>query len=243
MDNVIFEDNYRVTFVDCNAKGVIKASAIMDVLQEVAGAHSGAIGYSWEKLHDLGFVFLLSRIGFEMHQYPGNGDIIKILTWTTEARGFVGERHYQLRNASNELVCEAQTTWILFDLKKGRPARPGNLLEEFPVRKDYSSPINAVKLEAVSNPSSFTDWSVRYSDLDMNQHVNNSRYLHWLLDTYDMDHHTGHVLSEVQGNFLNEVHYGDPLQFYKDSKGNSDLISGRSGDKELFRFRLNWRAH
>ena len=46
---------------------------------------------------------------------------------------------------------------------------------------------------------------VRYSDLDLNNHVNNASYVRWMLDSYPIEFHRRHRIHSLLVNFLAEV--------------------------------------
>ena len=56
-----------------------------------------------------------------------------------------------------------------------------------------------------------TDVAVRYSDIDVNGHVNNSRYIGWLMDAHAMALHRSHTVKSIEVNYLGETVVGDRL--------------------------------
>ena len=57
-------------------------------------------------------------------------------------------------------------------------------------------------------------FSVRNSDLDLNGHVNNTRYAQWLLDSVSEESHRKYILTDYEINFLAETKQGEEISIY-----------------------------
>lgn len=68
--------------------------------------------------------------------------------------------------------------------------------------------------EKLPSPEAYHElppFSVRFSDLDWYHHVNNMKYLEWILDSYPWEHHQRLQIASFEINFLSETHYGDEV--------------------------------
>ncbi|MEK7356521.1 MAG: acyl-[acyl-carrier-protein] thioesterase, partial [Bdellovibrionota bacterium] len=54
-------------------------------------------------------------------------------------------------------------------------------------------------------------FQVRNSDIDMNDHVNNTKYSQWILDAMPIEWHRKYKLERYQICFLNEAKLGDSV--------------------------------
>jgi hypothetical protein len=54
--------------------------------------------------------------------------------------------------------------------------------------------------------------TVRYSDLDVNGHMNNCRYMDWVSDTLPGTFHASHRVSEFTVNYLSEARESEELR-------------------------------
>ncbi len=75
------------------------------------------------------------------------------------------------------------------------------------------------RYKALENPIE-TLYRVRYFDLDMNGHVNNSKYLEWMLDVFDLDFLTKYTPAHIDLKYVKEIHHG------------SEIYSGYEFDQE-----------
>ncbi len=89
-------------------------------------------------------------------------------------------------------------------------------------------------------------YTVRYSDIDMHHHVNNTKYIEWVLDHYPFEMHREYHIHTFEINFLAEASHGDEISVhtgpFEDSPPAFLHSVFRKGDgRELCRARIIWR--
>jgi acyl-ACP thioesterase len=102
----------------------------------------------------------------------------------------------------------------------------------------------ASKLEfAESEVKNSDKFKVKISDLDINLHTNNVKYLQWVSDSYDIDFIKQNSLYSTEINYLSESFYNDEvyLQTRTDTDNYYNHSVMRSDGKELCRIRLGWK--
>jgi acyl-ACP thioesterase len=84
--------------------------------------------------------------------------------------------------------------------------------------------------------------TVRYADIDVNRHVNSSRYIDWMLDAYPLEFHRRYLLRVLEINFLSETLEGEVLSVRTRQIGAGAYgHSLRKADgSEICRARLEW---
>jgi acyl-ACP thioesterase len=86
-------------------------------------------------------------------------------------------------------------------------------------------------------------YQTKYSDLDMVRHVNNVKYLEWILDTYDgKQEQLMPALLEV--NYLHETRFRDQVSIFTqliDDRQYLHRIVLSNLATEVLRARLSWR--
>ena len=85
--------------------------------------------------------------------------------------------------------------------------------------------------------------TVRYSDIDRNQHMNNTRYLEWVDDLFSAGFHRTHTLREILVDYLKECQEGDTLDLrygiWDDNTVQVDAHRTEDGkDRRVFAARL-----
>ena len=85
---------------------------------------------------------------------------------------------------------------------------------------------------------------MRYTDIDVNQHVNNVRLVEAILDCFSIEQYKGRQIISIQVNYLDELKYGDGLRVYKGKIGGNEDINYIDGinqrDKRIFQALVEW---
>ena len=83
---------------------------------------------------------------------------------------------------------------------------------------------------------------VTYGDLDMNGHVNNVRYIEWVLNSLPLEFHQTHILTALEVNYLAEAVYGHAVSIASaESEPHHYVHAVKAGDQDLFRARSRWK--
>jgi hypothetical protein len=75
--------------------------------------------------------------------------------------------------------------------------------------------------------------TVRLSDLDVNGHVNNARYLEWIFDCYDDEFVKSHVPGFLQVNYVGETTLGDTVALSRGEDASSPGVHYIEGTSTL----------
>ena len=67
------------------------------------------------------------------------------------------------------------------------------------------------KLKPIDSVDSEKVFHVRYDDLDMNGHVNNTVYITWAMEALDFEFRNNYKLKTLDIYFKQEVKYGDDI--------------------------------
>ena len=91
-----------------------------------------------------------------------------------------------------------------------------------------------------AEPEKVAEHKVAYSDVDMNGHTNNARYLVWAMDVLDYDFAVNNPVKDVKINFNNETRPGETVELFKAESEGKIYVEGKVGDKSAFCVELGW---
>lgn len=212
-----FSQVFTIRYDECGAGGTARASVHLRLLQELAFAHSAALGFpvAWYDRRRL--YWLVRRVHLVVEAPVGHGDALVYVTRIAGARRILARRLNTVRRADDgSPVASALVDWFL-TAGGAAPARiPDAMAQAFP---QFAKPIVPVALEE-RRPPPEAAWSslwIRSSDADPMGHANNAVYLDLLDDavaragglravdahprTYDLLYHAaaaaGEPLSDV----------------------------------------------
>ena len=173
-----------VRYGEIGENGVATLSSLANWLQEAAGRNADRLGFGEEQLLPYGLTWVLTRLVLLMTRLPRAGEELLIHTWPSTLDRF-GHRGYEVYDGSGQLIASAGSAWSVMDIAGRAMAQlPAPLAPKYPRAPRPCEPFSC---RVIPRPDTELAQScpirVRRDDLDINGHVNNTRYLAWLLET------------------------------------------------------------
>ena len=164
---------------DTDSQGRLKLSRLLACMQIASGGHSDALGLTHEALMEKHLFWAVFRHRVVIDRLPEAGEEIRLRTWPMPTTRVAFPRAVEAYDAQGKKLFSSVSIWVLMDNRTRSmvlPAKsgitvPGILLGteiEMPQSLHPGEHTNAVEYEA------------QETDLDINGHVNNTRYLDWV---------------------------------------------------------------
>lgn len=180
-------ETFRVRAYETDPHGLVAVQTLCNYFQESAANHAGALDVSVERLTPLGWMWVLSRLFIEVDRYPAWRSDVQVETWPSGEDGLYARREFLLRDGRGAFG-RGTSAWLLVDVARRRPVRIPGFIQEIAL-PERTRPVE-LPSDRLKTPSEvdFTQrFRVRYSDLDVNRHVNNSRYVEWAVESVPPD--------------------------------------------------------
>lgn len=242
----IWEQWYDIHAHDVDFEKKATLETVCRCFLDSAWNHAEALGVGFRALAERGQLWVLSRLLVSMARYPGWGERVLLQTWPRTARTVFAMRDFHLKSAAGEILGSGVSAWLVLDTHTRKPQRMERILGvigETETARALDCDPGKLPAPGVHQPG--LNIKVRYSDIDVNRHVNSTRYLAWLMDTYSLDWHETNHLETIEVNYLAETVDGETLGVECDRslpEGHLySLVSFKHGGEAL-RARLRWRA-
>ncbi|HEY4789292.1 MAG TPA: acyl-ACP thioesterase domain-containing protein [Bacteroidales bacterium] len=240
-----FQSRWQKKFVirsyhaDVNQKATIPA--LCDYFQEVAWEHAEHLDFGFEHLKTVGKFWVLSRLQMEVYNYPVWGDEITVTTWPRGLDGMFALREFLVISASGSKLAAATTSWLVLDAEKHRPQRisPEDF-SKFMILTDSALGITAEKIAKPESPIAEESFKAKFSDIDVNRHVNNVKYIEWAIDSFPNDILMSREIGSFSVNFTGEASLGDAITLWKQTNANNEfqvILTDDTKEKELCRIK------
>lgn len=232
----VYRETMRIRTCDCDLTGAWRPSAILVAMQEIAGAHSEALDCGRNALLEKGIVWVLNRSEVRMTSYPVIGDLITVETFPMANRRWFFPRYYVFKNERGETLGCGSTLWVLLNLNERRMAPPGEVAACIPDNSDLTAPMSLPgTVEDVDGEEPvLTRRLPAYFDLDVNGHVNNTRYADWACDALGIEKMRESCLASFRINYDAEVLPDQEITLHTQTDGVRFRVAGYHGDKLHF---------
>ena len=125
------------------------------------------------------------------------------------------------------MIGKAGALWLLLDLATRRMLPPGEIGKLIPDNKDLSVPMNLPATVGNLQGEEFvSEYHPVYTDLDVNGHVNNTRYADWLCNSLGISVMSEYEPERIILNYNHEVLPGHTVTLRRILKGNEYRLSG-----------------
>jgi acyl-ACP thioesterase len=204
--NNIHIDHYEITSYHVDFKQRLTIVSLLCFLQESAWKHAQSRGFGWHDLEQRQQFWILAKVRANVRRMPEWRETIRLETWGKQPELLTAFRDFELFDSNNLSVISATSSWHILDMKNHKPASMESFLEKFPIdpnRYAIEQKPEKIRLPDVHSIAG-TPFTVKPSDIDMNQHVNNTRYVQWAIDCIPFEFQQNHVLEDICVNFVSE---------------------------------------
>ena len=227
--SVFYERSFRVDSRDVDPFNQCRPSALLGYLQEAATEAACALHVSREEMIDKYHVFwMLARMWYRLDRPLFWDDTVTIRTWHRGDKGASMYRDFDLFR-DGERVGEAVSVWVLADLDTHKLFRLSNVMEFRDTTggelcKDKA--LGRLRVPVALHPAE--ERPMRYSDADINGHVNNVRYADFACDALDMQRlGAGRRVSSLQIGYLKECRPGEKLHLHTGFQDGTHYVRGQ----------------
>ncbi|MDR0300261.1 MAG: acyl-[acyl-carrier-protein] thioesterase [Streptococcaceae bacterium] len=207
----IYSTKYRVPFYHSDAKREMTIPAILNVALQISGEQSTELGRSEDWLRDnYHLAWIVTEYEITLNRLPKFLEYIFIETEAVSYNKFFCYRDFRFLDEDKNLLLKIHSTWVLMD----PDTRKANRVDDEIVAPYESEKVSKLerghKFAKLGQPEK-RSYSVRYSDIDMNQHVNNSRYYDWAVDPLGFDFLSQHQPKQIYIKYNHEVRAGEEI--------------------------------
>lgn len=191
---------------DVDASGEARCSALMRYMQTAAQSQLTENGMSYDELKGRKRAFILSKITMEFTESIRAYAPLSAISYPVESRGYTFYRCYALER-EGRTIGRAVSAWALIDTDTHSLVRVNDF--ELGISPEERG---GMALERFSVPATLKEvgyYRVRYSDLDQNGHMNNTRYPDMYADFLPMG---GMRISRISISWMAEAPAGENLR-------------------------------
>jgi acyl-ACP thioesterase len=202
-----FSMSFTVGLHEAGPGGNIKIPSIFNYLQTTTGAHANSIGFGGADILQKGYSWVISRYRLSILKLPFLFEKFTVTTWRFGEIHHYAIREFLVTDKEENVIMKGTSSWILLNIFEKKPVVPSRLFPGYPLDTERALDDDFPSIKKIENPETEKEFAVRRSDLDMNNHVNNSIYTSWIIETGE-DMNEGKKLKDITLNFRGEARYG-----------------------------------
>jgi medium-chain acyl-[acyl-carrier-protein] hydrolase len=251
----VWIDSYRVSSYEADLKGDLFLSVLCGFLQETAWHHAHDMGVGYDHLGLKNKIWVLSRLFVKMSTYPRWGEEIRVRTWPKGLHRLFALRDFEITDGEENILGAATTSWLIIDAESRRPQRPDSFFVHVHLRDERDALVDDfLKIPPAEPAARRHEYTVRYSDLDVYGHVNNAKYVEWILNSFDRMRYERQMVDSFKIQYIAECFWGEEISLRLSERGDppGTCIAGgvktaagtgrkTAAGTEIFRAMLSWK--
>ncbi len=211
-------------------------------LLNCAGFHATERGFGIATLNESNYTWVLSRLAIELEEMPLQYESFSVQTWIENVYRLFTDRNFAILNKDGKPIGYARSIWAMISMDTRKPAdllslHNGGIVDyicqkECPIEKPGRIKVNQKELAG--------EVVTKYSDIDINGHVNSIRYIEHILDLFPLEIFREKRIRRFEMAYNAESYYGDTLAFYKEqvSENEYDIEVKKNGQEVVVRSKV-----
>ncbi|KAK4764316.1 hypothetical protein SAY87_013754 [Trapa incisa] len=225
-DGLIFCQNFSIRSYEIGADGTSSIETLMNHLQETALNHvkkAGLLGDGFgctPEMYKKNLIWVVTKMQVVVNHYPAWNDTVQVNTWVSRSGKNGMHRDWLVSDCkTGEILSRASSVWVMMNKKTRRLSKMPEevrheiepyFLDSAPVVEDDDRKLP--KLDEETADFICKGLTPRWNDLDVNQHVNNVKYIGWILESVPSTLLETHQLSALTLEYRRECGSDSVLQ-------------------------------
>ncbi len=216
--------------------GKLTMGVLGNHLLNCAGFHAAERGFGIAEINEDHYTWVLSRLAIELEDMPRQYEDFTIQSWIENVYRLFTDRNFELVNKDGKTIGYARSVWAMISMETRKPADlltlHGENLNQYTC--DRECPISKPGRIKVTQSEPIAEYLTKYSDIDINGHVNSIKYIEHILDLFPMETFKEKCVRRFEMAYVAESYYGDTLSFYLEEKGENEYdIEVKKNDREV----------
>ncbi|OWM66002.1 palmitoyl-acyl carrier protein thioesterase, chloroplastic-like [Punica granatum] len=196
-DGLVFRQNFSIRSYEIGADRTASIETLMNHLQETALNHVKSAGLLNDgfgrtpEMYKRNLIWVVAKMQVLVNRYPTWGDTVEVNTWVSRSGKNGMRRDWLISDCeTGEILTRASSVWVMMNKKTRKLSKiPDEVRNEIEPHFVDSAPVieeddrKLRKLDEDTADFIRKGLAPRWNDLDVNQHVNNVKYIGWILES------------------------------------------------------------
>lgn len=228
----LWQKEYILRAGDFDKFDRIKPSAVLDLFQDAAGQHAEEIGVGFDDMLAQEYLWVLTRIKFEINSAPSRYQSVVVKTWPLAPNRLNYRREYCIEDMDGNKLIIGSSEWVVIHSTERKLLSVPDL---YKLDGDYHNEVmfegKLGKVRDFETEISPRIVNAGFSELDINDHVNNTKYANYVIDAINPAENE--ALKTFQIDYRKEVMQGTELNIYHKREDGVISAKGQNNDGDI----------
>lgn len=213
----------------------LRTSELFRLLQEASIRHTEELGMGRDKTLDRGILWVLGLQRAQITRMPAYDEEIVVKSWPGRSMHVLFPRYYSVETKDGQPLLRSSALWTLVDAQTRKmvfPEKVGVAIDGIVTSEEIPLPSPPPRLTCTEQAA----FTVPYSYVDLNGHMNNCRYFD-LAEDLTAAAAAGKELRDIQVEYVSEARLGRELTVSWGQDGARYFVTGQA-EQCVFRMGL-----
>jgi len=206
-------------------RGRVTIPMIGNYLIHVASSHAAERGFGFNDMSERHTAWVLSRLAIELDEMPYQYEKFSVQTWVENVYRLFTDRNFAVIDKDGKKIGYARSVWAMINLNTRKPAdllalHGGSIVDYI---CDEPCPIEKPSRIKVTSNQPVATLTAKYSDIDINGHVNSIRYIEHILDLFPIELYQTKRIRRFEMAYVAESYFGNELSFFCDEVSENEF--------------------
>lgn len=232
MEDLMTYETRQIEISDIDYMGDYRIAHLLNRFSCIATENAQKLGLWNDKMRDQ-FGWVVAKQTLHLEKPIHHRDLIELSTIVQNGTMVTFPRYYFIKK-EGQVIGHCSSIWTLIDIHKRRiiaPRRVGINVpfveHEFFLEEPQAIEMNLDMKEIMTR-------KVLYSDVDTNQHMNNTRYIEWAYDAIDINIHRDYFVSDLTIQYKKEIMPMEDVVIFVGERTQRYIVEGRNQDNDVY---------
>ena len=206
MDELIYEKEQTLFMRDCDMYKRIKPSVVLAMFQDCSEALTEGWGVGLEAMLKRDVIWVAAKVECSvLSRLPEHTETVLVRGWATRCRSGIFPFRYELLDRAGERLVEGCSMWVLSDLSTHSMMGPNIPKISLPTPEPEGTRLPRMTAICPAVHPQYASRRVLFSEVDINGHLTNTRYIDWIMDLADSRFHETHPFKGLRIDYRRET--------------------------------------
>lgn len=238
----VYQNQYRLRTSDFDRWSRIYPSTVLDLFQDVAGQHAKELGIELGPESGTELIWVLAKTKYQVICEDIYCRNVTVRTWPHKPNGINFRRDYLIENEQGTPIIKGTSDWVVIHAIKRKIVILKDLYPfdatEFCTESTFDGKFS--RLNITQTDSEVYTVHPGFTDIDVNNHVNNTKYANFVLNAINPSQEN--VIDMFRIDYHKEILCGEKVNLYNKHEDNTVYTVGKNDIGEnLFTCQIKWK--